>query len=128
MILSKPFDNDKLVNFDPVTGQVTANIDDGLDSGIFDTVAGHNIALYAEDNQLTLQIDNTIWPFTAAALNICQQHSLQQGRTRFDIATANANFTIEYPEVATDRDYLAYIYSIWQSATMQQALLEKWHN
>lgn len=127
MILTMPFNNDKQVNFDPVTGQITANIDDGLDSGIFDTVAGHNIALYAEDHQLILQIDKQIWPFPAGVQLNLQDNKASNTR-RFTIAPAEESFSIEYPAMAQDQDYLAYIVAIWQSATLQQALLEKWHS
>ncbi|MDX1537751.1 hypothetical protein [Arsukibacterium sp.] len=127
MILTMPFNNDKQVNFDPVTGQITANIDDGLDSGIFDRVAGHNIALYAEDHRLILQIDKQIWPFPAGVQLNLQDNKASNAR-RFTIAPAKQNFSIEYPAMAQDQDYLAYIVAIWQSATLRQALLEKWHS
>ena len=127
MILSQPFDNDKQVNFETLTGNITADIDDALASGIVATVDGHNIALYAEDNQLKLQIDTTIWPFPNG-LQLSLQPADTSSSSVFAVSSHQGSFTVSCRASSPAQDYLAYLYAIWQSATMQQALLEKWQN
>ncbi|MAD76600.1 MAG: hypothetical protein CML20_17735 [Rheinheimera sp.] len=140
MILTMPFNNNTQVNFEPLTGNITAEIDDALTTGILHHVAGHNIALYAEDNKLKLQIDSKIWHFAADKLNICYQHNPETRTTQFDVTSAEGKFSVEYPawwaaipnyqtiepEQDPDEDFLAYLCQILTSATIQQSLLHKW--
>lgn len=140
MILSMPFQRNSKVNFDPVSGNKTDSPADEISSGNLHHVADHTIALYAQDGQLKLQIDKKVWPFSNTTVHINYHHKLQQRLTHFAITSPNDNFSMDYrawwadipdfqptePEMDQDEDYLAYIYEVWKTPSIQQALLKKW--
>ncbi|WP_134052121.1 hypothetical protein [Rheinheimera aquimaris] len=140
MILSMPFQRNEKVNFDPVSGYKSAAAADEVSSGNFHNIEGHSVALYAQDGQLKLQIDKKVWLFSSSTLNIDYHHKFQQRLTHFSITSPDDNFAIDYrawwadipdfeplePEMDQDEDYLAYIYEVWKTPSIQQALLERW--
>lgn len=108
--------------------------------GNSDCIAGHNMALYARDGQLHLQIDGQNWLLADAQLRLNFYHNVTKRTSHFTLTSPAANFAIDYPawwaeisdfvpvepEMDKDEDYLAYIYHVWQTPSIQQALLKRW--
>ena len=138
--LSMPFRLNTKVLLCTETGAITSTFKPDPIRGNFQNVGRHSVALYAQDNQLKLQIDKKVWLFSSSTLNIDYHHKFQQRLTHFSITSPDDNFAIDYrawwadipdfeplePEMDQDEDYLAYIYEVWKTPSIQQALLERW--
>ena len=108
--------------------------------GNSDCIAGHNIALYARDGQLHLQIDEQSWLLSDAQLWLKFYHDVAKRTSHFALTSPSADFAIDYlawwadipdfepiePEMDKDEDYLAYVYEVWKTPSIQQALLKRW--
>lgn len=87
-----------------------------------------------------LQIDSQIWLLSATQLKLHFHHDMRKRQTHFAITSPAGDFSIDYPawwaeipdfepvepEMDKDEDYLAYIYEVWQTPSLQQALLKRW--
>ena len=87
-----------------------------------------------------LQIDSQLWPLSAPHLKLHFYHDVRKRQTHFAITSPAGDFAIDYPawwaeipdfvpvepEMDKDEDYLAYIYEVWQTPSLQQALLKSW--
>jgi hypothetical protein len=140
MILSMPFQRNIKVKFEPQSGSHMQISTVENASGNLHQVDGHSVALYALDGQLYLQIDTKIWPFSAQQLKLSYHHKVPQQQTHFALSSPTGDFAIDYPawwanipdfelvepEMDKDEDYLAYIYEVWQTPSIQQTLLKRW--
>ena len=62
MILSKPFDNNKIVEFKTLTGEVSIpTVGSEKICGNYQKVGNFDVAIYFKDNSLILQIGLDTW-------------------------------------------------------------------
>ena len=108
--------------------------------GNSDCIAGHSISIYARDGQLHLQIDGQSWLLSDTQLRLKFYHNVAKRTSHFALTSPSTDFAINYPawwadipdfepiepEMDKDEDYLAYIYEVWKTPSIQQTLLERW--
>lgn len=141
MILSKPFDKNQLVAFNPysLTAIPLENISE-KPVGNLHFVGKHCVAIYCEKNDLFIQIDTNKWSLSSGNLNIKYFHKKTSRTTFFSIEEGEKIILIEYeswwkdipgfmpmePEMDEDEDFLGYVFSVWRNKKLQQSLVLSW--
>lgn len=129
MILTKPFDKNKLVEFNIDTGDVLDVFSaDSIHEGVFEKIDNDNFAFYKLNNKLVLQINQCKWNILDANISIKYFHDFHENITFFSIDDKTSKYSTRYkswwsdipdfipldPELDEEEDFLGYIYSIWK--------------
>jgi len=141
MILSKPFDNGELIDFDSLTCTFKAVKNAGeKPKGNFHLVGRNNVAIFSNNNLLILQIGEKTWNLSSRDVALRYFHNLPKKLTVFEVELDGQNTTIEYeawwagipgfelnePEMDEDEDFMGYVYAVWMNKALQQNLIASW--
>src|SRR5690554_6254510 len=86
MILTKPFDKNKLVEFNIATGDIfEVFTTDSTHQGVFEKINNDNIALYKKDGELILQINQSKWNLLDRNISLQYFHNFHEKKSFFSI-------------------------------------------
>lgn len=141
MILCKPFDKGRFVDFDYSNGSVIPCESANSQKGNLHIVDGNAVAIYSLDNKLMLQIGLKIWDLSSDVLKLNYFHNIANRTSCFQVLFNGELTSIEYeawwanipdfepvePEMDEDEDFMAYVFSVWKNTQVQKALLSRWN-
>ena len=141
MILSKPFDNGDLIDFDCSTATINpVVIVAEKPKGNFHLLEQRNVAIYSDNNALKLQIGEDVQNLSSGEAVIRYFHNVSRKTTCFEVESEGRITSIEYkawwaeipgfepvePEMDEDEDFMGYIYAVWNNKQLQQSLIATW--
>lgn len=140
MILCKPFDMGKFVDFDCSTGSSMPSDSVDNQKGNFHIVEGNAVAIYNRDNRLMLQIGLKIWDISSDKIELNYFHNIAKRTSCFQVLFNEELISVEYeawwakipgfepiePEMDEDEDFMAYVFSVWKNTQLQKNLLSQW--
>jgi len=141
MILYKPFDKNKFVEFDPKRSDFIPEVREKVEPvGNFHIVGERCIALYCKGGKLFLQIDSERWDLSSGSVAISYFHDFEKKTTTFEVDDGTSSARLEYdawwseipgfqplePEMDSEEDFLAYVVEVWRNRSVQKSLIERW--
>jgi hypothetical protein len=141
MILSRPFDEGDLVDFDPASGVASLKVNvEGVSRGNFYLLDQQSLAIYCENNTLFLQIGSDRWDLSSSDTELIYSHDFSRKTTCFDVKSQSKSMSIEYmawwavipgfepiePEMDEEEDFLGYVFAVWKNKSLQKNLISSW--
>ncbi|MGI2112690.1 hypothetical protein ACRN9G_03710 [Shewanella frigidimarina] len=141
MILSRPFNNGELIDFDNSTSTFKSVINIGeKPKGNFHLLGQRKVAIFSDDNLLILQIGEKKWNLSSEDVVLRYSHNCSKKMTTFEVESDGQDISVEYeawwagipsfepiePEMDEDEDFMGYVYAVWMNKVLQQKLISSW--
>ncbi|GAA6169022.1 hypothetical protein [Sessilibacter corallicola] len=141
MILSKPYDQNRLVEFNPGLANHHLVSDSNQDEcGVFHLEGDIPVALYCDSGKLILQLQNKCWDIASPNVKLNYFHDFKLAKTHFSIEGDGQSDSIEYiswwselpgsiplnPEEDKEEDFMAYLLDVWKNERVQKKLIDSW--